>query len=233
MSSRGKLLLSSILAMLVVSMAISSTAMAIEEQPHYIKGKAEVTTELKGLGTIGEFFIEVPGFKLTILCKGVDNKVGIGPKWESKLTIEFKECSVFENGILVPGCEVKEPIVVNLLDQLVYKKGKKAEELLDIFYPAKGTEFARVTLREGCGAEAGIHEVEGSAIAVMNPNAPGTESIKHELKFNGEAGPTGTYFNHHTKTEEAAGKMLWAGKPAYLKGEIKQELASGEKYGAE
>jgi hypothetical protein len=233
MSSRGKLLLSGILAMLAVSMIAASTASAIEEQPHYIKGKTEVTTELKGKGTLGEFFIEVPGLKFTVLCKGIDTGVRVGPKWDSKLVIEFTECSVFLNGVLSPECKAKEPIKLNLLDQLVYTKGKKPETLLDIFYSAEEAKFATVTLMGECGADEGKYEVLGSAIATMNPNKPGTEAVKHELKFNGISGPTGVYFNHSTNTEEKAGKLSLSSGPAYLKGEIKQELESTEKYGAE
>jgi hypothetical protein len=243
MSSRGKLLLLILLAVSATSMAAASTAVAVEEQPHYIKGGKELTEELKGKGTIGEFFIEVPHFvsskPFTVLCKGIDSKVGIGSKWKSKLTIEFTECSVKEEGKEIPECDVKEPISVKMLDQLVYKKGKKGEEILDIFFPEEGKKFTGSTLAKltltgaGCGVLEGMYKAEGSAIMVPSPDKPGEEAEKIKLTSEGSEAPTGKYFNHETSTEETAGALKFGGDQAFLKGKIEQELESKEKYGAD
>lgn len=79
----------------------------------------------------------------------------------------------------------------------------------------------------------GPEPVTGSAIAVPKHNKPGEEAEVLELKFNGEAAPTGEYINRENEVKEQAGKIKFDGDTAYLEGEIKMELAGKEKFGVQ
>jgi hypothetical protein len=240
MLSKGKLSLLGFLAIFALSLAVSSTAAAVEPLPHFISEKKELKVEFPGKGKLGEFYIEVPGFEFIVLCAAVDNKVEIGPSGKSKLTIEFKNCKVYNLKLEPLPCTVSEPIIIKLRDQLVYKNHKEGEEILEIFYPDEGAGvskfsagvFTKITIK-ACVLFEGKYEVKGSAIAFPSPNTPGKEAKLIKLNFNGKEAPTGTYYNQETKKEEEAGKMKLAGKEAFLKGTIEQELENKAEYGAE
>ena len=161
----------------------------------------------------------------------------IGAKWRSKLLIEFTKCAVFIGSEELTQCKVTEPIKIALRDQLVYKAGKKGEEIYDVFFPEAGAKFTGSTFAvvEITGALCtvkGTYTVLGSAIAVPSPNEPGKEARVIKLNFNGEGAPIATYFNHENSKEEQAGALSYEGKASFLKGSIEQELASKETYGA-
>jgi hypothetical protein len=220
--------------MLVLS-AIGPPPAAAEELPHFISEGVEIVEPLNGRGKLNEFYIEVPGLSFSVLCTGVDGEIVVGTGSKSKLTIEFTKCTVFVEGRELPQCKVKEPIVIDLRDQLIYKKGKKGEEIFDIFYPAAGKFAAGVftdVAIEGACLVKGHYEVKGSAIAVPSPNTPGKEAKVVKLSFNGKEAPTGSYENQETKKAEEAGELNLTGKRAYLKGSVEQELENGEEYGA-
>ncbi|HEY3827909.1 MAG TPA: hypothetical protein VGL57_01810 [Solirubrobacteraceae bacterium] len=85
---------------------------------------------LASAGTsITSFFVRIPSANFKILCEGVDSKTTIGAKWKSKLTIEFTKCTVYNlEGVEEPRCKVVKPVVFELLDQLIYKAGKKEKK---------------------------------------------------------------------------------------------------------
>jgi len=168
-----------------------------------------------------------------VLCEGVDSKAGIGAAWKSKLEIEFTKCAVEEPA----NCTVQEPIVIELLDQLVYKGGKKGEEIYDVFYGAAKKSFTRKFfemefLGEKC-ADEGINAATGSAIALPTPKKPGEEAESLKLEFMGGASLKGNYVNRESEKEEKAGELSFAASPASIEGEIKLELEGKNKFGAE
>jgi hypothetical protein len=241
MISKGKLSLLCLLAAFATSMIASSISTAAEVMPSFISEGKELLVETPGVGKLNEFFFEVKSINFGVGCRGVDNKVEVGAEMHSKLTIEFTECFVYNiNHELRPECKVKEPIVIKLRDQLVYKNHNEGEEILDIFYPDEEKEKSKfnggvmttVTI-EGTCAVKGKYEIKGSAIAIPSPNTPGKEEKVIKINFNGSTAPTGTYENEETKKLEEAGKMVLVGEPVYLKGDVEQELKTGAKWGAE
>jgi hypothetical protein len=227
-----KLFLASFLAIVAAGAATAPVA-AAEETPHFIMGGKEITKELEVDGTINSFFIRVPTVNVEIVCTGIDNKASIGFAWKSKLKIEFTKCTTEAP----PNCTVNEPIVIELLDQLVYKAGKKGEEIYDVFYGAEKKSFTRKLFEiEFLGincAQAGVVVAVGSAIALPTPKKPGEEAESLKLKFMGAASLKGNYVNRESEKEEKAGELTFAGSPASIEGEIKLELEGKAKFGAE
>ncbi|HWX44293.1 MAG TPA: hypothetical protein VNY52_03115 [Solirubrobacteraceae bacterium] len=228
--------------MFAASLAASSTAAAAEVLPSFISEKVELEEEHAGVGKLKEFFFEVKNLNFGVGCFGVDNKVEIGAEMHSKLTIEFTECFVYNLFHEVQNqCKVKEPIVIKLRDQLVYKNHKEGEEIFDIFYPDEEVGKSKfhagvmttVTIEGALCTIKGKYEIKGSAIAVPSPNTPGKEERVVKINFNGKEAPTGTYENEERKELEEAGKMVLNGETVYLKGDIEQELKTGAKWGAE
>lgn len=230
MTSRGKRFMLSMLVVTALSGVATSVA-AAEERPHYIKGGTEITGELKANVTPGKFSISIPLAKLVVNCEGVASGA-VGPKWKSKLRLEFTTCSV--QG--ASACGVAVPFVVELQDQLVYKKGKKGEEIYDIFFSASSKKFAGVfTIIDFTGTSCaleGENPIKGSVIAIPTPNKPGEEAKTLKLGFNAESAPTGKYTNEENGKEEEAGKLSFASDPTFLSGEATLELETKEAFGA-
>jgi hypothetical protein len=158
----------------------------------------------------------------------------IGPQWHSELDIEFNKCLV--EGLA--NCTVEEPILINLDDQLVYKASKKGEEIYDVFYGAAAGKFAggvffTITFEGALCPLEGVTAARGSAIALPTPKKPGEEATVLKLKFMGETALKGTYLNKSNEKEEKAGEMTFGGAAASLEGEVKMELPTKEKFGAE
>jgi hypothetical protein len=221
---------------LVLGLTAASLA-AAEETPHFIKSGTEITTELPAKGKINSFFVRVPGLEYRILCEGIDNSVGIGRKWKSKLDIEFTKCTISNlAGEEIPHCKVIEPINVNLLGQLVYKEGKKGEEIYNVFFGAGRKTFTGVFLEieiEGTCALAGVQPVKGSGIGLPTPKKPKEETENMKINFAGESMPSHKYVNLENNTLETAGAFSFQGNAAYLEGEITFELNPKAKFGAE
>jgi hypothetical protein len=230
MMSKAKLFVLSLLAVAAISGLASSIA-AAEEQPHYIKGGTELTEELKANSTLSKFTISITIAKLTIQCEGSASGGRVGLQGKSKLKITFTTCSL--QG--AANCSVTVPFVLELQDQLVYAKGKKGEEIYDIFFSASSKKFAGLFAvidfaGSGC-ALAGEQPIKGSAIAVP-ATKPGEETKSFKLTFSGEAAPTGKYFNVETSKEEEAGKLSFGSDPTFLSGEATLELESAAAFGA-
>jgi hypothetical protein len=226
---------------LCITAAVAATApatAAAEETPHFIKGGKEVTEELRVNGTITSFFLRVPALGYKFLCEGIDNKASIGAKWKSKLTIEFTKCTVYTvEGEEIPQCKVMEPVKIELLDQLIYKGGKKGEEIYDVFYGASSKKFTGLfsTIKfegEDC-AIAGTNAIKGSAVGLPTPKKPGEEAEVFKLKFMGETALSGNYLNRENETVEKAGELKFGSSAASLEGEVKLELLGKEKFGGE
>jgi hypothetical protein len=237
MSHARRLFLLGLIA-IAASATACSVASAAEESPHYIKGGVEIAKETAVKSTINTFFFKILNLKLLILCGGVDSHASIGPKWQSKVTIEFSKCMTREPAT---GCEVEPEFDFILHGQLLYKAGKKGEEIYDVFFGEIGKVF-KFTGNMGlvpfletntCAFNAD-EPVKGSAIAVPKHNKPGEEAEVLELKFNGETAPTGEYINRENEAKEQAGKIEFGfGNAAFLEGEIKMELAGKEKFGVQ
>ena len=233
--SHGRRLFLLGLVAILASATTCSIASAAEENPHFIKGGAEITKETAVKSTINTFFFKVKVIGLLVLCGGVDSHASIGPKWKSKITIEFSKCMTREPAT---GCEVEPAFDFVLHGQLVYKSGKKTEEIYDVFFGQTGGVFkfsgdmGNVPFLEtNTCAFNGLEPIQGSAIAVPKNNKPGEEAEVLELKFNGEAAPTKKYINRENETEEQAGQIKFDGDTSFLEGEIKVELEPKEKFG--
>lgn len=112
----------------LIAIAASATACSVasaEENPHYIKGGVEIKEETAVKSTINTFFFKIKVLGLLVLCGGVDSHASIGPKWKSKVTIEFSKCMTREPAM---GCEVEPEFDFVLHNQLVYKAGKKEKK---------------------------------------------------------------------------------------------------------
>ncbi|HUN77753.1 MAG TPA: hypothetical protein VMU32_02415 [Solirubrobacteraceae bacterium] len=233
MSSRSGRLLSTLTTVIALG-AVAAPLAAAEETPHFIKGGLEVAKETEVKSAVHSFFIKTPFDNMLVLCPGVKSKASIGAKWKSKLTVEFSECMVTEPaGCTIAGGKVN----IQMIDQLVYAKGKKGEELYDIFFSEAHKTFAGVLAEiKFEGAEcviAGVKPITGSAIALPSPNKPGEEAEKVTFKFGGEAGLTGKYVNQENKKEETAGTLKFGANPAFLYGEVSLEIGEKETFGGE
>jgi hypothetical protein len=227
-------------AIFTLTLFLSLTAAALasaDEMPHFIKGGKEVTEKLPAKGKINSFFIKVPKLEYKILCEGIDNAVDIGPKWKTELDIDFTKCTIYNlAGVEVPNCKVREPIEVDLDGQLVYKAGKKGEEIYDVFYGAGGKTFKGIFFIleiEGTCPIAGEIPVKGSAVGLPTPKKPKEETEVLKVNFAGEAMPSHEYENFSNSLVETAGAMTFAGQPAFLEGEVTFELEGKAKFGAE
>jgi hypothetical protein len=230
-----------IVAACALSLALSASAAALasaEETPHFIKGGKEIAEKLAAEGKIKSFFLRVPGEEIKILCEGIDNAVDIGPKWKTELDIDFTKCTVYNlAGVEIPNCKVKEPIEVDLLGQLVYKAGKKGEEIYDVFYGAEEKTFKgilfEISIEGAACAFAGEKPVVGSAIGLPTPKNPKEETEVLKVNFAGESMPSHEYVNLSNNKLETAGAMKLGGHPAFLEGEVTFELKPKAKFGAE
>lgn len=218
----------------VFTLGLTAATASAEETPHFIKAKKEITEVLKANTTVSEFFIEVPALKSQILCEGLKSESSVGAKWTSHVTLKFEKCTT--SGVEFAECKVVEPVTFTLTGQLVYKGGKKTEEIYDIFYHT-GFEGVFATIKfEGpeCALAGEMIPIKGSAIGLPAPKSPGEEAEKIKITFAGSAMPSAKYTDLETgKVETAGGVMKFGTLEAYLKGLITIELGTKEKYGAE
>lgn len=224
-----------LLAAVFVCCSASSAAMG-EETPHFIKGGKEIVETLAATTSVKEFFVRVPSLESSVICEKVKSESSVGPKWKSKIKLEFESCTT--SGVEFNNCKAVEPVTFELAGQLVYKAGKKGEEIYEVVYGSAGKTFEGVFGSiefEGakCVEDEEKLPVRGSAIGLPNPKKPGEEAVSNKITFAGSAMPSGKYVNQENGKEEVAGAMKFTTKEAFLEGGVTVELKSGEKFGAE
>jgi hypothetical protein len=249
---RIKAILLSLTATLTVGAAASASAASLPTQGPFwhvngsklpigasdaVTGKLVTGTTAKLFATVGNLEIALECTEAKVVSASISNSSQQG---QSEATVDFEKCKLSQfnstNKKYEPftGCEVKEPIKSTAGGSLWYltRNGPPTERTATIQglgLPGAGIAFAKVILKEGCGAAAGIHECEGNGAVNGSPQytetrvgkliSPTTQ-IKHLWRPTSSSTFTETQveqiFEHEARTE----------------GEAEVELTSGDKFGA-
>jgi hypothetical protein len=221
------------LSLLIVAAVVSlcaSAAFAAEVQPKYTSNGKDIKTVTKIQVKAGGFYVDLKRGEDTIYCSASTKNAVVGGEGQSKIILDFTGCQAIER----EECTIAVPIEMRLADQLVYKEGNQANEILDIYY-SEGGKFADglwATIKisgVGCGLS-GLYELRGSMVDRITPNkAKGTNMLVVLTGIGTTI--TGKYFNHQTKMTESAGTLDIGSVEGALEGGIGEALGEGLEIG--
>jgi hypothetical protein len=251
MGLRAKLVCSGVLVAVALSMVGPASAAALQTQGPFwhVSGSMlpiGTSKEVGGglvAGTTAKLYATVGNLELAIECTEANvtsaNISNNSQQGQDEATVEFAKCKVSKREsptsayAAFTGCEVKEPIKTTAVSRLWYhtKPGPPTERtntIQDVFFPKTEDDFSKITLKEGCGTAAGIHEVEGNVAAEISPQYKEAKEGKLLFPVTQQRHvwrPTGS--STWTETQN----VLIFEHEARLEGEAKVELCSGEEFG--
>jgi hypothetical protein len=202
-----------------------------------VTGKLVAGTTATLYATVGNLEIAIACTEAKVVSASISNSSQQG---QDEATVEFAKCKVSKRESpssayeAFTGCEVKEPIKTTAVSRLWYHTSpgpptERTNAIQDVFFPKSEDVFAKVTLKEGCGTAAGIHDVEGNVAAEVSPQY--SEAKVGKLIFPAIPQtrvwrPTGS--TTVTETQD----LLVFEHEACLVAEAEAELTSGKKFGA-
>jgi hypothetical protein len=252
-TSKVRLMLLGVMAVFVVSVAVSSSALALPTagpfwQVNGTKLAVGISKNITNKGGETTLYSTINRVRLKITCKEVTSIGAISNSashGESQETIEFKkECKLFilnskQEYVLQTGCHIVEPLrFIQASDDLWYhtrvnnqRSGATERTSSEqVRFTPKGTQIfitLEITEEPEC-VFPGKFTVEGSVAGEIKPEQ--TEVVKGEIVFPSEQ-QKHLWRPTSSQIEETQPLLIFAKEEARLEGRATVELESKERFG--